>query len=178
MNGLSYKHKCMLLIAAFALFIYIGYVFSFSDTFELANGLSEKKEKLRWLKEKEKELPVLKAKLKEFDKAYSKNDSISVRDKLTAYISDYAENNNCLVTEIPTNTSYRSDNLKIQTNTFTVKGSYKNLVPLIYHLENDCKYLAKLISVKFYTTRDLQKKRKELFVTIVAQSFEQKTKDA
>lgn len=176
LDKLNYKQKCYLLFAGFVLFFYIGYQFSFSDTFKMVSEIQEKEQKLTWLKEKEKELPALKAKMIEFEKAYSKNDSMAVRDKLTAFISDFAENNNCLVTEIPTNSSFKNDNLNVQTNTFTIKGNFKNLLSLLYKLEIDYKYVAKIMSTKFYSLRDLQKKNKNLYLTIITQSFEQKIK--
>jgi hypothetical protein len=176
LDKFNYKQKCYLLFASLVLFLFIGYKFSFSDTFVMKSQISEKQEKLTWLKEKEKELPMLKAKMAEFERAYSKSDSSAVRDKLTAYISDFAETNNCLVTEIPVNSSFKNDNLRVQTNTFTVRGNFHNLLSLLYKLENDYKYVAKIMSSKFYSTRDMQTKKKNLFLTIITQSFEQKTK--
>lgn len=176
LDKLNYKQKCYLLFAGVFLFFVIGYKFSFSDTFTIMKEIDEKKEKLKWLKEKEGELPSLKAKMAEFEKAYSKSDSTAVRDKLTAYISDFAENNKCLVTEIPVNSSFKNDNLQVQTNTFTIKGNFHDLLSLLYKLENDYKYVAKIMSAKFYTLRDMQNKRKNLYLTMVTQSFEQKTK--
>ena len=173
-DKLDYKKKCYLLLIRIVLFMLIGYKFSFSDTFVLKNQIKEKEEKLKWLKEKEKELPILKAKMAEFDKAYAKNDSSAVRDKLTAYISEFAEENTCLVTEIPTNSSFKNENLKVQTNTFTVKGNFKDLLTLLYTLENDYKYIAKIMSAQFYTVKDIQAKKKNLYLTIITQSFEQK----
>lgn len=156
------------------LFLVAGYKFSFSDTFAVKGDIEEKEKKLTWLKEKENELPVLKAKMAEFERAYSKNDSIAVRDKLTAYISDFADKNNCLVTEIPLNSSFKNDNLKVQTNTFTVRGNFHNLVILLHKLENEYKYVAKIMSAKFYTVKDFQNKKKNLYLTMITQSFEQK----
>lgn len=176
LDKLSYKQKCYGLFAALVLFMYIGYQFSFSDTFKLVSEIQTKEQKLQWLKEKEKELPALKAKMEEFENAYSKNDSMAVRDKLTAYISDFAEKNNCLVTEIPVNSSFKNDNLNVQTNTFTVKGNYYNLLSLLYKLENDYKYISKIMSARFFTVRDMQTKKKNLYLTMITQSFEQKTK--
>jgi hypothetical protein len=176
LNKLSYSQKCYLLLTALALFIIVGYKISFSDTFLLVSEIKEKEQKLEWLKDKEKELPSLKAKMEEFEKAYSKGDSTAVRDKLTAFISDFAEKNYCLVTEIPLNSSFKSDNLKVQTNTFTVKGSYNNLLSLLFRLENEYKYVSKIMSAKFFTIREAQTKSKNLYLTIITQSFEQKTK--
>ncbi len=175
-DKLNYKQKCYLLLAGLVLFFIIGYQFSFSDTFTMMDEIVEKQEKLNWLKEKEKELPALKMKMAEFEKAYSKNDSSAVRDKLTAYISDFAENNECLVTEIPLNSSFKNDNLNVQTNTFTVKGNFHSLLSLLYKLEGEYKYVAKIMSAKFYTLKDLQTKKKNLYLTMVTQSFEQKIK--
>lgn len=174
LEKLSYNQKCMFLCVSMCLFFYVGYQFSFSDTFVLKSEIREKEEKLSWLKEKEKELPVLKAKMAEFEKAYANNDSSAVRDKLTAYISEFAEQNSCLVTEIPTNSSFKNENLKVQTNTFTVKGNFKDLLTLLYTLENDYKYVAKIMSAQFYAVKDLQAKKKNLYLTIITQSFEQK----
>ena len=176
LDKLNYKQKCYALFLGFVMFLYIGYNFSFSDTFKMVSEINEKEQKLSWLKEKEKELPALKAKMDEFEKAFSKKDSMAVRDKLTAFISDFAENNNCLVTEIPTNTSFKNDNLNVQTNTFTIKGNFNNLLSLLYKLEIEYKYVAKIMSTKFYSIRDLQKKKKELYLTIITQSFDQKIK--
>jgi len=176
LDKLNYKQKCYLLFTGIVLFFIVGYKFSFSDTFTMIKEIDEKQEKLKWLKEKEKELPALKSKMAEFERAYSKNDSMAVRDKLTAYISDFAENNNCLVTEIPVNSSFKNDNLNVQTNTFTIKGNFNNLLLLLNRLENDYKYVAKIMSAKFYSIKDMQTKKKNLYLTMVTQSFEQKTK--
>ena len=176
LDKLNYKQKCYALFTGFILFLYVGYQFSFSDTFKVMSEIKEKEQKLTWLKEKEKELPELKAKMAEFEKAYSKSDSMAVRDKLTAFISDFAEKNNCLVTEIPTNSSFKNDNLKVQTNTFTIRGNFNNLLSLLNKLEVDYKYVAKIMSTKFYSIKDLQTKKKNLYLTIITQSFEQKIK--
>lgn len=171
---LSYTKRCYLLLAGLLFFFYAGYKFSFADTFVLKAEIAEKEQKLIWLKEKEKELPALKAKMAEFEKAYAKDDSLAVRDKLTAYISEFAEQNGCLVTEIPTNSSFKNDNLKVQTNTFIIKGNFNKLLTLLNTLETEHKYLAKIMSAQFYTITDMQARKKNLFLTIITQSFEQK----
>jgi len=174
LDKLSYKKKCYLVLVGFIGFLYIGYQFSFSDTFVMRDGIKEKEQKLAWLKEKEKELPSLKAKMAEFEKAYAKGDSLSVRDKLTSYISEFAEEHACLVTEIPNNSSFNNNDLNVQTNTFTIKGDFKGLLTLLHTLENEHKYLAKIMSAKFYSQADLQAKRRYLYLTIITQSFKQK----
>ncbi|MFO0355312.1 MAG: hypothetical protein ACK50A_00040 [Sphingobacteriaceae bacterium] len=172
---LDYNKKCYLMLGGVILFLYLGYKFSFSDTFVLKSEINEKEEKLIWLKEKEKELPTLRAKMNEFEKAYTKGDSISVRDKLTSYISEFADENSCLVTEIPGTSLFNKKNIQVQTNTFTIKGNYKDLLTLLHTLETKHRYLARIMSAKFYTIKDQQAKKKNLYLTIITQSFEHQT---
>jgi hypothetical protein len=174
LEKLSHSKKCYLLLSGLLLFLYIGYQFSFRDTFILRDEIKEKEQKLSWLKEKEKELPALRIKMAEFERAYAKNDSSAVRDKLTSYISEFAEQNSCLVTEIPTNSSFKNENLDVQTNTFTIKGNFNDLLSLLFTLENDYTYIAKIMSAQFYAINDLQSKKRNLYLTIITQSFEQK----
>lgn len=162
----------MMIIGTFVLFLIIGYKFSFSKTFSVIGEISEKEEKLRWLKEKESQIPFLKSQMALLEEAYTK-DSTSIRDRLTAFISDYAENNACIVTEIPSFSTYTSENLNIQTNSFTVKGRFNALAGLLLAIERKFKVSAKVMSARFYSIKDMQTKRKNLYLTLVTQSFNQ-----
>src|SRR5437868_10737810 len=102
---LTYPKKSMAIVFGFIVFMILAYKLSFAKTFEVKKEIGEKETKIAWLKEKEKEIPFLKSKMKLIEEAYS-SDSTSIRDKLTAFISDFAESNNCLVTEIPSYTAY------------------------------------------------------------------------
>lgn len=171
-DKLTYQKKSFLYLGVFVVFLIIGYKFSFSKTFSVVGEISEKEEKLSWLKEKESQLPFLKAQMTLLEEAYSK-DSTSIRDQLTAFISDYAENNSCIVTEIPSFSSYASENLNIQTNTFTVKGRFNELASLLLAIERKFKVSAKVMSARYYSVKDMQTKRKNLYLTLVTQSFNQ-----
>lgn len=172
LENLTYQKKSFALLGAFVLFLILGYKFSFHKTFTVMGEISQKEEKLKWLKEKETEIPFLKSKMALIEEAYS-NDSISIRDKLTAFISDFADGNGCVVTEIPSFSTYTSDNLNIQTNTFTIKGRFNELVSLLIAIEGKFKVSAKVMSARFYSIKDMQTKRKNLYLTLVTQSFNQ-----
>lgn len=177
LTNVTYQKKCLALLIGFVLFLVIGYKLAFSKTFELKNEITIKEQKIKWLKEKEKDLPFLKAKMDLIEKAYS-NDTTSVRDKLTASISEFADNNSCTVTEIPSNSSYLKDNLLIQTNTFTIKGQFHDLLRLIYLIETEYKISAKIMSARFYSIKEIQNKRKNLYLTLITQSFKQVEKNS
>lgn len=171
-NTLTYQQKCILALVCFILFMLLAYKFSFSKTFTVKAEIGEKEKKIQWLKEKEKEIPFLKAKMDLIEKSYAK-DSLSIRDRLTAFISDYAENNDCLVTEIPSFTAYKNSNLQVQTNVFTIRGRFIPLLKLVQEVENRFKTSAKLMSVHFMAVKDFQSKKKNLYLTLITQSFNQ-----
>lgn len=173
LNNLTYSKKIAVIFGGFVLLLILAYRFSFSKTIKLYKETKAKQEKLVWLKEKEKEIPVLQSQMALLDKAYNSSDSSSIRDQLTAFISDYAEQNNCVVTEIPEKSFYSSSQLNIQTNKFVIKGTYKSLLQLMLNVETQYNYSAKVVSAKFHSVKDLQTKQTNLFLTLITQSFRQ-----
>jgi hypothetical protein len=173
LKNLTYAQKSLGLFFGFLLILFIAYHLSFKETFLIKAEIKQKEKKLAWLKEKEKEIPFLKAKMAQIEKAYSGSDSMSIRDRLTAFISDFAESNNCVVTEIPSFSSYKNSQLKVETNTFTVRGHFKELLTLQNELENNFRVIARVMSARFFAVRELQSKQKKLYLTIVTQSFNQ-----
>jgi len=173
LQNFTYQKKIYLIAGVFLLFFIVAYNLVFSKTFALFKDTKVKTEKLTWLKEKEKEIPLLQAQMEMLNKAYNSSDSSSIRDQLTAFISDFAENNESVVTEIPAKSFYSSTNLNVQTNKFVIKGNFKNLVLLLNAVERDYNYSAKVVSAKFYSIKDLQTKRTNLYLALVTQSFKQ-----
>lgn len=173
---LTYPKKCYALLAGFFLFLVIAYQLSFSETLQNKHDINEKNSKISWLKEKEKEIPLIKSKMELVEKAYTEGDSSSVRDKLTAFISDFSENNNCTVTEIPISSLYTNGNVKIESNSFTIKGNFNSLLKLQYAIEQEFKFSAKIMSTRFFSIKENQTKRKNLYLTIITQSFSERNK--
>lgn len=174
-QNLTYRKKVYLIAGGFVLFLIVAYNLVFSKTFTLYKETKQKKEKLAWLKDKEKEIPFLQAQMAMLDKAYNASDSSSIRDQLTAFISDFAENNDCVVTEIPEKSFYSRTDLNVQTNKFVVSGNYKNLLFLLYAVEKQYNYTAKVVSAKFYSIKDLQTKKTNLYLALLTQSFKQQS---
>lgn len=176
-QSLTYSKKVYAIFGGFMLFLLLAYSLSFLKTIKLFKETNIKKEKLAWLKEKEKEIPALQSQMALLDKAYNSSDSSSIRDQLTAFISDYAEENSCVVTEIPMKSFYSSSQLNIQTNKFVIKGQYKSLLQLMLNVESHYNYTAKVVSAKFQSVKDLQTKQTHLYLTLITQSFRQHEKN-
>ena len=173
MTARTYKQKCVFLMGGFFLFLILAYQLSFSETLSNRKEMKEREVKISWLKEKEKEAPLLQTKLSQISNVCREGDSSSVRDKLTAFISDFADKHDCMVTEIPQAHYYASQNSKIETNSFAVKGTFRDLLRLERAVEQNFGVLARVVSANFYTIRDHQSKKKNLFLKITTQSFTQ-----
>jgi hypothetical protein len=173
LTNLTYQKKCMVLAGAFLLFLLAGYQLSFSKTMALRHENAGKEKKIAWLREKEKEIPFLRSKMALVEKVYASSDSASLRDKLTAFISDFAVNNRCTVTEIPRHSTFHNGNISVETNIFTVEGHFTDLLSLEYEVESRFRILARIMSARFYSAKDLQTKHKSLYLTLITQSFNQ-----
>lgn len=172
-ENLTYPKKVYAIIGGFIAIMLIAYMLVFSKTIALFRDTKTKHEKLAWLKEKEKEIPVLQSQMALLDKAYNSSDSSSIRDQLTAFISDFAEQHDCVVTAIPEKALYASSELHIQTNKFVVRGKYQQLLQLLHAVETNYNYTAKVVSVKYYSVKDLQTKQTNLYLAMITQSFRQ-----
>ena len=159
-------------MALFLVLLLVSYKLVFAKTFILMNENKDMSEKLSWLKDKEKELPKIQKQIVLLEKNFGA-DSMSIRDQLTAYISDFSTNNNCIVTEIPNKSFYVNTDLNVQTNKFIVRGDFKRLLMLLNKIETTYTYSAKIVSAKFYSQIDLQTKKTNLYLELITQSFNQ-----
>ena len=96
-----------------------------------------------------------------------------MRDKLTSFISDFSEENACVVTEIPMYSNYTKEGINIETNSFIIRGRFHELLKLTYELEKKHNTGIKIMSARFYTTKDFQSKRKQLYLKLITQSFKE-----
>jgi 5-methylcytosine-specific restriction endonuclease McrBC GTP-binding regulatory subunit McrB len=172
-QNLSYPKKIYAITGGFIIIMLLAYVIVFSRTFALFKETKQKTEKLAWLKEKEKEIPLLQSQMALLDKAYNSSDSSSIRDQLTAFISDFAEQHECMVTAIPEKSLYASSQLNVQTNKFVIRGKYNQLLQLLNAVETNYNYTAKVVSAKYYSVKDLQTKQTNLYLAMITQSFRQ-----
>ena len=170
---MTYSKKVYTILGGFLLFMLLAYNIVFSKTIILFKENKIKQEKLIWLKEKEKEIPLLQSQMELLDKAYNSSDSSSIRDQLTAFISDFSESHGCTVTEIPEKSFYSSSQLNVQTNKFVVKGKFHQLLQLLNAVETNYNYTAKVVSAKYYSVKDLQTKQTNLYLSLITQSFRQ-----
>lgn len=170
MKNFTYTKKCYLLFAGFLLFIIMAWKFSVSETFRHRSEIGEKEGRIQLLQNKEKDIPNLEYKVRQMETICKDADSVSVRDKLTAYISDFAENNNCVVTEIPGADIFNTKGNSIHTNSFTIRGNFKALLRLEQLVEQRFRTDAMIMSVRYFTLKNSQKKKKELYLTLITQS--------
>ena len=170
---LSYSKKCLVLLAGFLVFTAGAWKLSFSKTLQLKQETDEKEKKISWLRKKEKDIPALEASMAKVEQLCQGPETVPLRDRLTAFISGFATSHGCTVTDIPAGLRFTEDQLYVETNLFTIEGRFSELLLLIHELEKTFGKTAGIASLRFYTTKQSPGKRKQLYLTLVTQSFHQ-----
>ncbi len=162
---LTYRRKNLLIFIGFLLFMVLGYFLSFSKTIQLynenevlENNLAEASVAPSIILKSKEELRVL----DQYLRAYA-FDSLINQELLLAEVSDFCMKNNLIIYSFPHHTSQEKKNFVIHTNVIEAKGSYKNLLNLVYYLEQEIK-IGRISSVKF--ERFLEKKTKKAYLTV------------
>ena len=95
--------------------------------------------------------------------------SQSVHDFLISVLSKYCKENNTILKSFPETSTFTQGNFEIQTNSFTVQGSFVNLLQLVYLLEQKHR-TGKLSSVNFQSAKDMDSQKVVLTATVYLQT--------
>jgi len=158
-------------LIAFLLLLVFSYIFSISKTISLGEEISrlEKEEKdATFSAEKianySQELLLLNKKIK----AYAV-DTSSNNDNLLSLITDFCHANQLVLQSFPLPSSYNNNNLIVLSREIHVKGSFHNLLRLLYELEFQ-QSVGRIGSVVFHTKIDRKTNRKILYLNFVIQN--------
>jgi hypothetical protein len=179
LNRLTYKTKINLLLAGGAIALWMFFSMFVSDTFFLLSEQSRLTDSLSVLDNAPQELNLLNIKLKRLEKkagVTTKKDSRSVQQYLMEIVTQYSNNNNCIVRSIPSISLYKEKDIVVETHIFSLDGTFNNLLKLVYQLEQ--KYQAgKISSVLFRSDLDNKSKRKYLQATVYIQHISKSSTD-
>jgi hypothetical protein len=175
LQKLTYKQKNQLLIVASILLLLLVYVFAIKKTIlvykdyqsntsqlELANNAPFTVARL------EKELSKINAQIATQDTSKQNNS-----EKLIEYITHYCQLNKTILREFPKLEVAEQGDLLVETNRFTVCGSFTPILNLVYTIEQKNK-LGKIASVNYKTQKDFKTKEIILTATIYLQNIKKK----
>ena len=172
---MNLRQKNRTLFIGLLILFWMGYQFSFSNTFAL-------KEQYTALKKEEKLFSNVAQKLVKLKQQNIYYDSIlkskkissesSFQNNLLRTISSFADTTNIDIKAFKTPHVFKADNTIFNTFSFTVKGSYSKITQLIYQLEQDYK-LGKIISIHFEKKKNYRRNVYFLECTVWLQQIEQ-----
>lgn len=175
-GNLAYKKRLQLLGIGFVLVLFLVYTLALKKTIVAAKDCSAKEEKLALSKQLEKKIGALRLQVAELDNIIGEmpDTSKKVMDLLLENITGFCSENNCILKEIPGTHQAVDANFEIETNFITVQGDFKNLLNLVYLLEQKKKTGGRVASVNFYSKKDFNTKRTALYLTLTVQHFKKR----
>lgn len=172
-SSLTYSQKNKYLLYASIIFLLVVYRLALSITLDLYlenSYLEDKVSSYHATLSKQEELVHRRAVLEDRIKAYFV-DSLAHQDILIETVSEFAHQNHVLINEFPAMTSFIEGDFEVGTYKMVLEGSYKNLLKLVYLLEQENK-IGKVSSSKFQFKFDTKRKRNILTLTLYVQNIQ------
>jgi hypothetical protein len=173
-KNLNNGKKIKLLLVGTGVMLVLIYFFSIKETVDLAIDCSEKEMRLEQAKGTVEKMAVLKGQIRKVDAQLggNKDTTTKVMDLLLQHISEYCSKNGCVLKEIPTPEIANKNSYQIESSFITLQGRYKDLLGLVYLLEQKKKTGGHIASLKFYTVKNQKLKKEELLLTLYVQHYQ------
>jgi hypothetical protein len=117
----------------------------------------------------------LKQELQQYNQqlGYTTTTEISNQSRLLNFISEYCNTHKTRISLLPQSHSIEKNGYEIETNIVQLEGDYKEILQMIYAVEQE-KKLSKVVSVNFELKQDWLAKSKKLFATVYFQNIKAK----
>ncbi len=172
LKGLTYKKKNRFLWGALFLFTWIIYSYSISDTLQAWNDCDEMEQRSAQAADAPMQSAVLEKRLSEMEALIGsgKQGASDVRQELMGIAAAWCQESRCTLREFPATILTEERDLRVETNILTLEGNFKELLGLVYKLEQKDKS-GKLASVDFQMKKDPKTKNRMLTATIYIQNI-------
>lgn len=154
-NTLRYKQKVRILGSGAIILLIVCYLYGFKQTLAIYNKYEESKIKAEKSTDYANLFPLLQYEEKRLNTFIKNNlvDSTTTSKETLAFIGSYCKAHNLQVIEYLPAQVTENKVFNIVTSQVTVGGSYKELVQLVYELENH-QHFGRLCSLSFKSTED------------------------
>lgn len=171
LKGLTYRKKNKLLLLAGAMFLLLTYMLSVRNTIDAcreAAGLEARSELASGAPMKAAQL---KKQLEEMNSALGvQAKQENVQQALLGMVTGYCRAENTVLREFPRSVLREEKDLLVETNVFTVEGSFAQLLKLVYHIEQENR-IGKVSSLRFFSKKDPKTRTTALNATIYLQNI-------
>ncbi len=173
LEKLTTKNKLRLLAGAIILALVLVYFLAIKETIAVASDCGQKEAKLQQSKDLGEKTAILKALIRNIDKQTGGQTDTTkkVMDLLLEHITEYCNSTGCAIKEIPSAAFASRNGYLIESSFITLEGSYKELLELVYLLEQKKRTGGHIASIQFYTIKNNKLKKQELLLTLYVQHY-------
>lgn len=173
LDKLNSKNKLRLLGGTILLCLLLVYFLAIKETITLASECRVKEQKLQQSKGLNEKTALLRAQIKNLDRQTggSTDTTHKVMDLLLDHITEFCNGTGCALKEIPSAVTAIRNGYRIESCFITLGGSYKQLLDLVYLLEQKKKTGGHIASIQFYTVKNNKLKKQELLLTLYIQHY-------
>jgi hypothetical protein len=173
MKKLSYKQKFRLTLVLGVIVAFVLFRFPVSRTISFIQDSKKLEKQMSEATGAPARTALLQTQMNRIEQVLGKQTSgagASGEDILLETITRYCHDHNVLLREFPRATSYRENQMQVETSTFVVEADFASLLALVYQLEQKNK-TGRVASVNFQSKRDLKTGVLALSATIYIQNI-------
>lgn len=167
------SNKNILLLIGFVLAIIICYKFSITKTLALKTSYENLKQEAFLFENTPKQILILNKKQKYLDSILSKYKvhGQSIQNNLLKTITNFSDENDLVVVSFQEPHKFIiKDESVITTYNFTLKGSYNNIIKLVYHLERYTKF-GEVVNLNFNKKKNYKTGKYYLEASVLLRSY-------
>lgn len=171
----TYKQRNIALLAGAVLLLVVGYVAAFGKTYHLLMENRRLEAQSHIAGNVDEQILFLKKRLSQLEAFYASTNvsATSHHEEILKQVSSFCQQNNLLVREFPPAVHYDETKYLIETNQVTVEGSFKDIVRLVYNLEQVNK-AGRVATVSFEAGPDRKTRQYRLAANIVLHNIKPK----
>lgn len=169
---MSNKTKNILLISGFLILLILSYNFAISNTIKLKKEHNTLKQQELFFENTPKQLSLLHQKQKYYDSLLNKYqiNGSSIQNNFLKTINSFAETNDLKVINFIKPHTFNQNEITVKTYSFTLEGTYNNIVKLIHKLEQETKF-GEIINFHFEKKKNFKTGYSYLQAHILLKSF-------
>jgi len=166
------SNKNKLLILGFFLAILIAYQLAFSKTFEIKSELATLEKQSISFENMARLSATINEREKFVDSILKKNNikNTSIQNNLLELLNKQSLEKGFTISKFVEPHIVSKENITTTSFQFTLKGNFKNLLEVIYQLEQNYNY-GKIVHINFEKKRDYRKRKDELFCFVLLESL-------
>jgi hypothetical protein len=168
-KNLTYRTRMKLMPLLILLAGLLVYWMAIGNTVELASQVKELELKASRLSDAPLQIQMLKRRLQEMESRIGNHSGTISQEEIFRKLSAYCRQNGLVIREFPVPHKVISDDYRVDTYRTGVEGNYRQLLRLVYHLEQQT-YLGKMAGLKFELKKDRRTREEYLVLNVFLQT--------